>query len=68
MRWPSRRLIIEADSRTWHSGPIAVGEDAERQALLEARERVLRVNYEQCTNRVRETIDRITRAGAPRTT
>jgi hypothetical protein len=35
-RWPAQRLIVEADSRTWHEGELARQDDAERQALLEA--------------------------------
>ena len=46
--WPSIRLIVEADSKTWHDDPLARYDDAERQAELEAAgERVLRVTTAQ---------------------
>ena len=35
-RWPEQRLVLEADSATWHDNPLAREDDAERQALLEA--------------------------------
>src|SRR3954453_5137164 len=47
-RWPEQRIVVEADSRTWHDNPIARADDAERQTLLEARgDRVLRVTWTQ---------------------
>jgi predicted transcriptional regulator of viral defense system len=47
-RWPEHRLVLEADSTTWHDNPLAREDDAERQALLEAHgERVLRVTWAQ---------------------
>lgn len=65
-RWPAQRLIVEADSRTWHENPTARADDAERQALLEAHgERVLRVTWAQAVARPAETIRRIAAAGAP---
>lgn len=43
-RWPLQRLILEVDSKAWHSDPLARADDRERQALLEAHgETVLRV-------------------------
>jgi predicted transcriptional regulator of viral defense system len=35
-RWPSQRVIVEADGAAWHDGRTAREQDAERQALLEA--------------------------------
>ena len=65
-RWPAERLIVEADSRTWHENPTARADDAERQALLEAHgERVLLVTWAQAVARPTETIRRIAAAGAP---
>lgn len=47
-RWPGRKLIVEADSRTWHDNKLAREDDAERQALLEEHgERVVRVTWAQ---------------------
>lgn len=65
-RWPDQRLVVEADSRTWHDNPLAREDDADRQALLEAHgERVLRVTWEQAVARPRETLARLRAAGAP---
>ena len=59
-RWPSRRLVIEADSRTWHDHRIAREDDAARQALLEAHgDRVLRVTWDQALRRRSESIARV---------
>ena len=66
LRWPAQRLCVEADSRTWHSGELAQIEDAERQALLEAHgERVIRITWRQAVAHPRQTIARLTAAGAP---
>lgn len=65
-RWPDKRLIVEADSRTWHDDPISRAADAERQAILEASgERLVRVTVEQATVGRKQTIERITHALAP---
>jgi hypothetical protein len=66
-RWPSQRLVIEADGAAWHDNPIARADDAERQAILEAYgERVVRVTWEQAVSRPRQTIARLVQAGAPK--
>src|SRR4051794_12324644 len=65
-RWPEQRLVVEADGAAWHDNPVARAEDAERQALLEARgDRVLRVTWAQAVSRPGETLARIRAAGAP---
>jgi very-short-patch-repair endonuclease len=65
-RWPEQRLVIEADGAAWHDNPVAREDDAERQALLEARgDRVLRVTWEQAVARPTQTLSRIRAAGAP---
>ena len=65
-RWPTQRLVIEADGAEWHDNPIAREDDAERQAILEAHgERVLRVTWQQAITRRAETLERIRAAGAP---
>ena len=65
-RWPTQRLVIEADGAEWHDNPIAREDDAERQAILEAHgERVLRVTWQQAITRRPETLKRIRAAGAP---
>jgi very-short-patch-repair endonuclease len=67
-RWPDQRLIVEADSRTWHDGELARADDAERQALLEASgERLVRVTWSQATRMRSQTHDRLRAAGAPAT-
>jgi very-short-patch-repair endonuclease len=66
-RWPEQRIVVEADSRTWHDNPIARADDAERQTLLEARgDRVLRVTWTQAISKPRDTVARIEAAGVPR--
>ena len=65
LRWPQQRLIVEVDSREWHTDPLAQREDARRQADLEAAgERVLRVTYAQAKEPER-TLARLRAAGAP---
>jgi hypothetical protein len=67
-RWPEQRLVLEADSTTWHDNPLARADDAERQALLEAHgERVLRVTWAQAIARPGPTLARLRAAGAPYT-
>jgi len=65
-RWPRERLVVEADGAAWHDNPVARAEDAERQALLEARgERVLRVTWNQAVARPAQTLARLRAAGVP---
>jgi elongation factor P len=67
-RWPEQRLVLEADSKTWHDNQLAREDDAERQALLEAHgERVLRVTWAQAIARPTPTLARLRAAGAPYT-
>jgi hypothetical protein len=50
--WPSRRLVVEADSYAWHRSPAALNADRERDvALTLAGWRVLRFTYAQVTRR-----------------
>jgi hypothetical protein len=65
-RWPEQRVVVEADSRTWHDNPIARADDTERQALLEDHgEVVVRVTWIQAVSKARQTIGRLCAAGAP---
>ena len=65
-RWPTERLVVEADGRSWHDNKVAREDDAARQALLEAHgERVVRVTWEQAVARPGETRARLRAAGAP---
>ena len=65
-RWPTQRLVLEADGAAWHDNKLAREDDAERQALLEAHgERVLRVSWAQAVGRGGETLSRVRAAGAP---
>jgi hypothetical protein len=66
LRWPRQRLIVEVDSREWHTDPLAQREDSRRQADLEAAgERVLRVTYAQAARHPERTVARLRAAGAP---
>ncbi|MEA2356744.1 MAG: hypothetical protein QOI62_4 [Solirubrobacteraceae bacterium] len=50
--WPERRLVVEADSYTWHRSPSALDDDRERDVRLQLAGFIaLRFTYEQCTNR-----------------
>jgi hypothetical protein len=50
--WPHARLVVEADSYTWHRSPSALNDDRERDAVLVvAGFRVLRFTWEQVTRR-----------------
>jgi very-short-patch-repair endonuclease len=65
-RWPEQRLVVEADGAEWHDDRLAREDDADRQAILEAHgERVMRVTWAQTVRRDRQTLARLTRAGAP---
>ena len=66
-RWPSRRLIVEADGAAWHHDRLAREDDAERQALLEAHgERIVRITWEQAIRRRTQTIERLRAAAGLR--
>lgn len=65
-RWPEWKLIVEADSRTWHDNKLAREDDAERQALLEAHgERVVRVTWQQAVADPSQTMKRLRAAAGP---
>jgi hypothetical protein len=60
--WPHKRLIIEADSYTYHSMPSAFERDRERdQQLTLAGSTVVRVTYRQVTRERDAVADRIRR-------
>ena len=62
-RWPSERLILEADGAGWHDQVI----DAERQELLEAHgERVLRLSWNDAVRQPQATLARVAASGVPR--
>jgi very-short-patch-repair endonuclease len=66
-RWPTQRLVLEADGARWHDHRLAGEDDRERQALLEAAgERVVRVTWDQAIRRRSQTLARLKQAGAPR--
>jgi very-short-patch-repair endonuclease len=65
-RWPTQRLVVEADGAAWHDNRLAREHAAERQALLEAHgERVLRVTWRQAVAARASTLARLEKAGAP---
>ncbi len=50
--WPQRRLVVEADSYTWHRSPSALNDDRARDVpLVLAGWRVLRFTWDQVTKR-----------------
>ena len=52
--WPRARLVVEADSYTWHRSPSALNDDRERDVRLTlAGYRVLRFTWHQVTRRRR---------------
>ncbi|MGH2942659.1 MAG: endonuclease domain-containing protein, partial [Solirubrobacteraceae bacterium] len=58
--WRERRVVIEADGRRYHDGPVARAHDARRQAILEAHGyRVLRITWEQAVRHPAQTRARI---------
>lgn len=66
LRWPELRLIVEVDSAEWHDDPLAIRDDRERQAELEALgERVLRVRSAELRRRPARFIARLRAAGVP---
>lgn len=67
MLWSERRLVIECDSRRWHSDPLTRENDADKQAVLEANGyRVLRITWTQGINHPRQTPARLAQAGVSR--
>jgi hypothetical protein len=61
--WPGSRLVVEADSYTWHRSPTALNDDRERDVvLLLAGYRSLRFTWEQVTKRRGYVADAILRA------
>lgn len=60
MLWRDRRLVIELDSRRWHSDPLTQQDDAAKQAILEANGiRVMRISWHQLVDRPRQTVTRV---------
>lgn len=50
--WPSNKLVVEADSYTWHRSPSALDDDRARDVpLVLAGWRILRFTWEQVTRR-----------------
>jgi hypothetical protein len=64
--WPHKRLVIEADSYTYHSMPGAFERDRERdQQLTLAGYTVVRFTYHQVTRKRKAVEDRVLRLLAP---
>jgi hypothetical protein len=58
--WPHARLVVEADSYSWHRSPSALNDDRERDVELTlAGYRTLRFTWEQVTRRRRYVADAI---------
>ena len=66
--FPEFRLVVEADGGRYHDTPHRRREDAKKQALLEAHGyRVIRVNWDQVTQKKEQTALRLAAAtGAAR--
>jgi very-short-patch-repair endonuclease len=61
--WPECRLVVEADSYSWHRSPGALNADRERDVELTlAGYRVLRFTYEQITQRPEYVVSSIVAA------
>jgi hypothetical protein len=61
--WPGPRLVVEADSYTWHRSPTALNDDRERDVTLTlAGYRALRFTWEQVTGRSGYVADALLRA------
>ena len=61
--WPGSRLVVEADSYTWHRSPSALNDDRERDVeLVLAGYRSLRFTWEQVTQRRGYVADALLRA------
>jgi very-short-patch-repair endonuclease len=61
--WPDARLVVEADSYTWHRSPSALDDDRERDVELTlAGYRTLRFTWEQVTRRRRYVANAIRRS------
>jgi hypothetical protein len=61
--WPTCRLVVEADSYSWHRSPSALNADRERDVELTlAGYRVLRFTYEQITQRPEWVVTSIAKA------
>ena len=55
--WPQARLVVELQSRTWHTDPEAFEADhAKRAELMAAGYTVLALTYEQVTQKGPETV------------
>ena len=60
MLWRGERLAVECDSRRWHSDPLTIRDDADKQAILEAHGyRVIRITWQQALRRPRQTVARL---------
>jgi predicted transcriptional regulator of viral defense system len=58
--WREERLVIECDSRRWHSDPLTRENDADKQAILEAHGYlVLRITWKQGIKHPQQTLARI---------
>jgi hypothetical protein len=64
MLWREQRLVVECDSRRWHSDPLTLQDDADKQAILEAHgHRVLRITWRQAAGEPQQTLARLRLSG-----
>lgn len=65
MLWRAERIVVECDSRRWHSDPLTLRDDADKQAILEAHgHRVVRITWHQAAGNPRQTLARLRVSGA----
>jgi hypothetical protein len=65
MLWRADRLVVECDSRRWHSDPLTQQDDADKQAILEAHGyRVVRITWQQALQRPSQTLARLSGGGS----
>jgi very-short-patch-repair endonuclease len=63
--WPEYKLILEADSKTFHDQLLARADDRARQEILEGLGyTVLRTSWAECTSRPDRMIARVNAARA----
>jgi predicted transcriptional regulator of viral defense system len=63
MLWRDDRVVVECDSRRWHSDPLTQQEDADKQAILESNGyRVVRITWQQAVQRPQQTLARLSGA------
>jgi hypothetical protein len=67
LRWPTHRLVLEIDSDAWHTDPLALADDQQRQEPLGRHgETVVRVHWRDALLWPGRLEAMLAAAGAPR--